>query len=122
MVYGSDGATAERASALFAACSLGIQLLNVGKAKDLRDWLWRLFFEPRSGMVIDGYRLVRKIGEGSFGAAWYAVNKKTDRAVMLMIIKGSERIRQEHGALKKFSQICGSSEYLLRVEHVSGGK
>jgi len=72
-----------------------------------------------AGQVVDGYRLIRAIGQGGFGTTWLAINEATDRRVAVKFVQGDEQVPQELAALCKYVQVASRSEHLIPVEHIN---
>jgi serine/threonine protein kinase len=77
---------------------------------------------PQSGSSVDGYSLIRKIGEGGFGEVWLSKSETTGAwKALKWISKASHRhLEQELDALSRYAKaISGArSPHLVPIEHV----
>ena len=76
-----------------------------------------------SGIIIDGYRLIRKIGSGGFGTVWLCQLQATGEYLALKFIPASTPgiLQKEKNALIQYRKKVNPlhSPHLLPIEHVN---
>jgi serine/threonine protein kinase len=76
--------------------------------------------QPAPGLEIDGYRLVRQIGEGGFGSVWLCWSQTTESFHALKWVSGDAG-KHEQEALIRFREISQRlrSPNLIAIEHIN---
>ncbi|MEI8310765.1 MAG: protein kinase [Verrucomicrobiota bacterium] len=83
---------------------------------------WKSIKKPVAGAEIDGYRLVRPIGQGGFGAVWLAWNETSQSFHALKWVDGDAAgLKLELDALQKFCEASKRlrSPNLIAIEHIN---
>ena len=78
--------------------------------------------KPVAGAEIDGYRLVRPIGQGGFGTVWLCWNDASQSFHALKWVAGDGAgLKLELDALRKFREISQKlrSQNLIAIEHIN---
>lgn len=78
--------------------------------------------KPVAGAEIDGYRLVRPIGQGGFGTVWLCWSEATQSYHALKWVPGDAAgLKLELDALRKFREISQKlrSPNLIAIEHIN---
>lgn len=76
-----------------------------------------------SGEVLDGYRLIRRIGAGGFGEVWICRNEAFGDLRALKFVPSSDkpRLDREHAALSRYRRESGRllNKTLMPIEHAN---
>jgi serine/threonine protein kinase len=78
--------------------------------------------EPQEGLVVDGYRLIRPLGQGGFGVVWLAFSEASQSYHALKWVAGSQgTLETELSALRHFREVSQRlrSPNLIPVEHIN---
>lgn len=78
--------------------------------------------KPVAGAEIDGYRLVRPIGQGGFGTVWLCWNEASQSYHALKWVAGDAAgLKLELDALRKFREVSQKlrSPNLIAIEHIN---
>ena len=78
--------------------------------------------EPHEGMVVDGYRLIRPLGQGGFGVVWLAFSEASQGHHALKWVSGSQgTLETELSSLRHFREVSQRlrSPNLIPVEHIN---